>query len=411
MRILMLAQSYAPLIGGEERVVEDLSAELVARGHEVNVVTLRQPAGEPVGGRGVAVHTVGSTLYRVPGIGQDDERHYAPSAPDPETVLGIRRLVRRFRPDVVHAHNWIVHSYLPVDRRSSRTALVLSLHDYGLLCATKRFMHRGAVCTGPGPAKCIRCAAGHYGAVKGVPVALGTRLSERSLRRHVDVFLPVSQAVRDICGQREGEIHRVIPNFIRDLPEPPAADDPRLASLPDGPFILYFGDVMADKGVRHLLEAYRVLEAPPPLILIGRRYIEDLPAIPGVTALGPMPHAVAIEALRRSLFAIAPSIWPEPFGLVALESAAAGKPTVASDIGGLRDIVVDGETGFLVPPGDQESLAAAIRRLLGDAELRAKMGEAARRHAGDFGPGEIVPRFEQAYATAIEARRPRGIAS
>ena len=72
-----------------------------------------------------------------------------------------------------------------------------------------------------------------------------------------------------------------------------------------------------------------------------------------MTALGPMPHPYAIEALRRSLFTVVPSILPEPFGLAALETAAAGKPIVAADIGGLRDIVVDGETGLLVPPGDR----------------------------------------------------------
>ena len=80
-------------------------------------------------------------------------------------------------------------------------------------------------------------------------------------------------------------------------------------------------------------------------------------SLPGVVALGPMPHRYAIEALRRSLFTVVPSILPETFGLVALETAAAGKPIVASDIGGLSDVVVDGETGLLVPPGDRGALA------------------------------------------------------
>jgi glycosyltransferase involved in cell wall biosynthesis len=407
MRILMLAQSYAPIVGGVERVVEDLSAELVGRGHEVGVATLRQPGSESeVADNGVAVHPLGSSTYRLSGIGLDSERRHAPPAPDPETVLQLRRLIRRERPDVVHAHNWLVHSYLPLDRRSG-PALALSLHDYGLVCATKRFLNRGAACTGPGMAKCIRCAGDYYSPAKGAGVAVLTRLSEGRVRRHVDVFLPVSNAVRELCGLGVGERCRVVPNFIRELPAPLPGADPHLAGLPREPFILYFGDVTVDKGAARLADAYKSLDNPPPLVLVGRCFLEEVASLSGVVALGPMPHRHAIEALRRSLFTVVPSILPETFGLVALETAAAGKPVVASDIGGLSDVVADGETGLLVPAGDRESLSAAMARLLGDASERERMGEAARRRAAVFSPDAVVPQFEQAYELAIEARRAR----
>lgn len=406
MRILMLTQTYAPVVGGVERVVEDLSGELVRRGHEVSVATLRQPSGEPgLAQNGVAVHALGSSVYRVPGIKLDAERHHAPPVPDPETVLELRRLLRRERPEVVHAHNWLVNSYLPLDRRSG-PALVLSMHDYGLVCATKRFLNRGADCTGPRTGKCIRCASDYYGRAKGLGVAVGTRFSDPRVRRHVDVFLPVSSAVKDRCGL-DGELHRVVPNFIGELPAPPPADDPRLAALPQEPFILFFGDVTVDKGGGQLVEAYGNLDDPPPLVLIGRCYMPELERVPGAMALGPMPHRLAIEALRRSLFTVVPSLLPETFGLVALESAAAGKPIIASDIGGLSDVVLDGKTGLLAPPGNREALRVAMQRLLTDSELRRRMGEAARRRAEDFGADAVVPQFEQAYELALEARRAR----
>jgi glycosyltransferase involved in cell wall biosynthesis len=399
----MLAQSYAPIVGGVERMVEDLSCELTRRGHQVSVATLRQPMGEPEPEReGVAVHTVGSIVHRVPAMKLDAERHHAPPLPDPETTLELRRLLRRERPDVVHAHNWLVNSYLPLDRGSG-PALVLSMHDYGLVCATKRFLNRGSDCTGPHTGKCIRCAGDYYGRLKGAGVAVGTRLAEPRLRRKVDVFLPVSTAVRDRCGL-EGELHRVVPNFIRELP-PLVEGDPRLDGLPGEPFILYVGDVTIDKGGGQLVEAYKALEDPPPLVLIGRCYLKELERVPGVHALGRMPHALAIEALRRSLFTVIPSLLPETFGLAALETAAAGKPIVASRIGGLTDVVVDGETGLLVLPGSRDDLAAAIRRLLDDEGLRARMGEAARRRADEFRPDAVVPRFEEAYELALAARR------
>jgi glycosyltransferase involved in cell wall biosynthesis len=405
MRIMMLAQSFAPIVGGEERVVEDLSRELVGRGHEVSIATLQQPGGlqaEEVAG--ARVYPLSSSSYRVTRSSRDTERRHAPPAPDPEAVKDLSRVLRRERPQIVHAHNWLVHSYLPL-ARGAHSALVLSLHDYGLICATKRLRRQNHVCSGPAPVKCQICASEHYGVTKGLVAAFGTRSNESRLRKAVDVFLPVSSTVEELCRIREDETSRVIPNFIGELPPAPA-DDPRLAQLPDEPFVLYFGDVTEDKGAWELAEAYRELDDPPPLVLIGRCYIDELESRPGVHVMGAWPHALAIEALRRSLFSVAPSLWPEPFGLVALEAAAAGKPIAATATGGLRDIVVDGETGLLVPPEDREALAAALQKLISDADLRERLGAAAKQQAAKFSPASIVPQFEQAYELALEKHHP-----
>ncbi len=161
-----------------------------------------------------------------------------------------------------------------------------------------------------------------------------------------------------------------------------------------------------DKGAWHLADAYSRLEDAPPLVLVGRCYIDELQERPNVFPMGAWPHQLAIEALRRSLFSVAPSLWPEPFGLVALEAAAAGKAIVASDIGGLRDIVFDGETGLMVAPEDREALTLAMQRLISDADLRQRLGAAARERAAQFSPDSIVPQFERAYEAAVARRRP-----
>lgn len=404
MRVLMLTQTYAPVLGGVERVVEDLSVELARRGHEVGVATLGQPGGEPPTSDGVDVHLLGSAVHRLPGLGFDEERRHAPPAPDPETVRGLRRLLRRVRPDVVHAHNWLANSYLPLASRSD-AAFVLSLHDYGLVCATKRLLYRGTACSGPGPYKCARCASEYYGP-RGLPVAAAVRLSLAPMRRNVDLFLPVSEAVAERSGIGPGDRSRVVPNLVGELPQPPLPDDGGLAALPDEPFLLYCGDVTPDKGAACLLEAYGQLREAPPLVLVGRDFLGGtLPA--GATAVGPLPHRLAIEAARRSLFSIVPSILPETFGLAALEAAAVGRPVIAAAVGGLPEVVRDGETGLLVPPGDAEALAAAMRRLLADAPLRARQGEAALARAREFAPDRVVPEFEEAYGAALETRRAR----
>ncbi|HEX5415761.1 MAG TPA: glycosyltransferase family 4 protein [Chloroflexota bacterium] len=408
MRVLMLTQSYAPIVGGIEHMVEAIGTELAERGHEVAVATLRQPQSEPIGSEAVPAIGIGTSVHSLPGLRLEEERRHAPPAPDPRTTWELRRLMRSFRPDLVHAHDWLIHSYLPLDRRSS-PGLLLSMHDYGLTCATKRFMHMGrSLCSGPGPAKCVRCGNEVYDSVaKGTSSALGTRMSERRIRRHVDVFLPVSTAVRDLCRLGPDDVHRVIPNFVTGR-SPHLGDEPDLSELPNEPFVLYFGDVSEEKGVHHLLAAYRELEAAPPLVLIGRRFPGQIEDTAGALALGRMPHRLVLEALRRSLFTVAPSIWSDPFPLVALEAAAAGKPAIASRIGGLQDSVVDGETGILVPPGDRRALVQAMRRLIDDVELRDRMGAAAAsRQAKLFTPDTVVPQYEDAYELALERRRAR----
>jgi glycosyltransferase involved in cell wall biosynthesis len=95
-------------------------------------------------------------------------------------------------------------------------------------------------------------------------------------------------------------------------------------------------------------------------------------------ALGWLDHEEALRRCAVSTVVAVPSLWEEPFGLVAVEGMAARRPVAASRVGGLADIVRDGETGFLVPPGDPDALAGALARLLDDPPLCRRMGEAGR---------------------------------
>lgn len=402
MRILMLAQNYAPIVGGEERMVEDLSMELVRRGHEVAVATIRPPGTEAHGGDdGVRIHNVRSSVYKGRRLHRGTDRPQAPPAPDPLSVVDLRRVLHLERPDVVHAHNWLVHSYLPLAHRSD-APLLLSLHDYGLLCATKRLLHRGVDCGGPGPVKCVQCAAHHYHGAKGAAIALGVLARGPMLRRRVDLFLPVSRAVRDRCGLGPGDAHRVIPDFLRETGAR-VPTDARLTQLPREPFVLFLGDVAPDKGARHLAEVYATLDQPPPLVMIGRCFVPELAQDPNVKLLGSWPHDLGQEALRRCLLVVVPTIMAEAFGLAALEGAAAGRAVIASAAGGLPEVVIHEQTGLLVAPGDRASLRAALHRLILDGPLRARLGAAGARHAASFTAAAVVPAFEDAYETAKEA--------
>ena len=397
----MLSQFFAPIVGGEERAVEDLATELAARGHEVAVATLRAedtPQREEIAG--VRVHRVDGLAARLGRLFADSARRHLPPAPDPQVVAGLRRVLSEEKPQVVHAHNWIVHSFLPLKRRSE-VPLVLSLHDYSLVCANKRLLRFGSICDGPGPAKCLRCAAAFYGIAKGTLVAGSLMAMAPALRRRVDMYLPVSSAVADALElARRGLPFEVIPNLIPERSDNGGrgADPALLNRLPAGDFLLFLGDGSADKGVRVLLDAHAMLEDPPPLVFIGRPLaLAHERSRANVHILGTWPHAAALEAVRRCSMLIVPSLVPETFGMVALEAMTMGRPVVAARLGGLGELVVDGETGMLVPPGHAPALRDAIAALLADPSRREAMGRAGRERAASYSAREIVPRVERVY--------------
>jgi glycosyltransferase involved in cell wall biosynthesis len=407
MRIMMVAQFYAPTPGGEERMVQVLSEALVRRGHHVCVATLRHsrlPARENIAG--VTVYRIQSALGRIGRLFVDSARPHAAPAPDPEASYELRRVFDEERPDVVHAHNWLLYSLLPL-RVVRKFPLVVSLHDYSLVCATKRLMRNGiCMCAGPAPVKCLTCASRRYGAVKGSAIAALAYPMGRLADYAVDLFLPVSKSVAQRTGINDRRIpHEVISNFVPDDPEVAAGAPPEVETLADG-YILFVGDATTDKGIEPLLEAYGQLRRTPPLVLIGRplsRRLETLPA--NVIRVGPLPHASVLAAYRHAGIVVVPPIWPEPFGLTAIEAMSMGRPIIATRAGALPEIVTHGKTGLLVSPGDVDALRGALATLLRDDGLRQHLGENAYRRSGDFRASAVIPRFERAYQRAIRLAR------
>ena len=404
MRILMLAQFYLPTVGGEERHVHDLSVALAERGHEVSLATLwheGQPEFEIQ--QGVHTHRIRGSMQRLSMLFSEKIRQHAPPFPDPEVLMALRRIVKLEKPDIVHAHNWLVHSFLPL-KSWSNAKLVVTLHDTSLVCTQKRYMYHKSVCSGPALGKCLSCSSEHYGTVKGVTSALANNVGRQLEYRLVDKFLPVSQAMADVSLLDEhGASYRVIPNFVPDdVTELPAEESPLLEQLPKGEFLLFIGEVKRDKGADVLFRAYAEMNTQVPLVLIGRPINDfDTPIPPNVQIFSSWPHDAVMSAWSRCTVALAPSTWVEAFGIVAIEAMAMGRPLIASRIGGLSDIVVDEQTGLLVPPGDAEALRIAMQHLLADPELRQRMGDAAKQRVNIFKASTVVPQIEQVYSELL----------
>lgn len=399
MRILLLSQFYPPVSGGVELHVKTLAEGLLARGHDVAVGTLE---GGDQTDSDVPVHLLKSTSGRMGMLFTTDRRH-APPVPDPETTLDIRRLVRAFAPDIVHAHNWLGRSFVPV-AHGSRARFVVTLHDCGGACAQARRMYRGAeYCEQEGVSRCLGCAAAFFGPLKGAVTLAGNKVL-RSLEAHsVDLYLAVSTATAEANRLHEtGVPFEIVPNFAAE--ERVAHDGTRvLGMLPSHPFILQVGDVVPDKGVHVLFEAYRHLSAPPPLVLIGRISQSMRDSLPeGAIATGVWPHTLVSEAWRHSLFGTIPSLCLDACPTVTMEAMAASRPVIASARGGLTDQVADGVTGLLVPPGDPAALYEAMVRLVRDLGLRTRLGKAARRrYESTYRADVVIDRIEGLYESLL----------
>jgi len=359
---------------------------------------------------GLTIQSVRGAFQRASGLFSEHERPHAPPFPDPELSWRLAEIVRSFQPDVVHSHNWMGHSYLPSSFRS-KAAFVSTLHDYSKVCAVKTLTRRRENCAGPRLTACMSCASAHFGSLVGPVTASANFVFTRALDRAVDRFIAVSRSVAELCGLVGGRApFDVVPTFIPDdTAALPALADERVRQLPSDGFLLFVGDVNQRKGVHILLEAYAKLRGAPPLVLIGRRCPDTPHVLPeNVMIFESWPYPAVMYAWSKALFGIAPSTWIEPCGTIQMEANAVGRPMIASNLGGLPDLVDHGRTGLCVRPRDPEALAEAIQQMLDDEDLRSRLAKGALAKAESFKASTVIPRIESVYCAARAQRTAEG---
>jgi glycosyltransferase involved in cell wall biosynthesis len=413
VKILHLTDLFAPTIGGTETHVLSLVRERVRRGHEMSVATLVLLDGQPsdeIEDVGFRVHRIAAGFTRLSrSWASVDRSPYHPPFPDPVVAVSLRRIIEREQPDAIHAHNWMIYSYLAFKTRRHPPVLWMQ-HDYSIACAkkTRRFASDDERCPGASPARCVRCASGQYGAAKSTAITLGLFASNATLLRRVDAVVansePVAVRAREATGLR-GEV-RVVSSFIEDGLAEKAASIPRPSYLPvDDGYLLYVGGLGPHKGTQDLVDAYARLVAPPPLVVLGVPMAGQPQRWPDGTILRThVPHDEVMAAFAHCAMGIVPSRWEEPFGFVALEANVVARPVVATRVGGLASVVQDGVTGVLVAPRDPPALAAAIQGLLDDPVRAAAMGAAGRTLAASYSVRLAAPRFDALLEELVEAR-------
>ena len=186
----------------------------------------------------------------------------------------------------------------------------------------------------------------------------------RRMLQHAQVVVCASTALAEAARGLGATDVRVVPSGVR-IPESVGEPD-------EPPHALYVGRLSEEKGVRELAEAANDL----PLVVVGDGPLRSL--FP--EAVGFVPPSELGRYYERASVVVVPSR-REGYGMVAREAMAYGRPVVATAVGGLLDAVEDGVTGRLVPAGRVESLRIALEQLLGDPDLRRRLGASAREHA------------------------------
>ncbi|HEX6231984.1 MAG TPA: glycosyltransferase family 4 protein [Jiangellaceae bacterium] len=393
MRVLMVSWEYPPLVyGGLGRHVHGLSESLVADGHEVTVLTQAYP-GAP------AEETVrGVRVLRV--------RYAGDRSNFPRWVRGLNRvqtgaghtLLERWQPDVIHAHDWVAAEAGIELATAAGRPLVATIH------ATEAGLWNGWI-TSP------LSRARHNTEAWMVRAATQTIVCSEAMRAEVAAALTVSPD--DLT-----KVHNAVdPAMWRTSCGERARARAALGIPSATPLVVLAGRIEWEKGGDVAVRALRAIRNAHPgthLVLAGtgsrRPTLEKLArahrVFRAVRFVGHLGQRELAALLGTADVALVPSSY-EPFGMVALEAAAAGTPVVAGAAGGLPEVVTTGQTGLLVPPRDARALAAAVVSVLDDSELATQLVSAAQRDIeARFGWPVAARATEKVYVEAVADPRP-----
>jgi glycosyltransferase involved in cell wall biosynthesis len=319
-------------------------------------------------------------MFKAAGIRTIDLR--ARRRSDPAAFARFGRLLRRGRFDIVHVHSFRTELGATLFGRLLRWAprVIRTVHNVDEFYVSPRY------------ARLAKVSARGLDRIVAISDAVGDFLREEG-------GLPSDKIVRIYYG--------IDPAPYRpNAPSPVERDDAR-------PTIGVIARLAPQKGHRVLLDAIPAIAKQVPNVrvrLIGHEELSTVRELREYAEQRGVADRVSFEGFRGDVASVLaeidlfvlPSFW-EGFGLVLLEAMAAGRPVVASAVGPIPEVVVDGVTGLLVPPGDPGALAAAIVRLLTDPELAEALGRAGQaRVEAEFGLDTMVARTQALYEELVE---------
>lgn len=382
MRIL-LANKFHYRKGGAETYYLTVGAELERIGHEVAYFSMRHPDNLPCAWDKYFVTQREYNNVKNPIKAVRDGIALIYSV---ESKRNFDALCREFRPDVVHLNN--VHRQITLSildapyLREQRVPVVYTAHDYVTVCPGYQMLDGAGVV-------CDRCLEdGRYRhcienrCVKGSRAKSALAALEASFNRvhhsndRIDLVIAPSRFMRQklVEGGWPSDKVVVLQNFADDAILSRAASSGGDATDREHPYLLFFGRLSPEKGVDVLLRAFdRSCPSLPQdmrLVIVGdgpeREQLEwlarELPCSGRIEFAGYQTGDSLQAYVEKASLVIVSSRWRENMPYSVIEAFAAGTPVIGTNIGGIPELVTEGETGFVCEPGDVESLAEAIRR-------------------------------------------------
>lgn len=375
MNILHICDWYHP-IGGAEKLLFDTLVSLEERGHANIVVYNDNPKNTGSG--------TGREEYACPGL--EYFQYFTPGMKSiaRQPIEFLDRLIRDRKPDVCHIHNFqnpYVTGFLVDTLPCAR-----SVHDPRLYCFTNwKLLPDKSVCRSPIGGACIKngCLSSGFLARTDADRNAPYILRLHAIHKRMPAIIAESRAQIEVLVESGFSPRQIewLPNFtpIRPREEVEALNAEHFQEEP--PMVLFVGRASYEKGAHVLLEACRHIESDCRVVLITagpmleelREKAREFGEI--VHIIGGLSYAETEVWYARSTCVVVPSVWLENFCLVGLEAYALMKPVIGSEIGGIRDWLRHGETGYLAHPGDARDLAAKIDLLLSDRARLRRFGQ------------------------------------
>lgn len=380
MKIAFLADFYPPLNrGGAGIVVQRLAQFYATNGHDVLVIATAQEQRHSGTQNDGAVRVV-----RIPARYPERLRNFL-GVHNPPAVRRLRRDLAAFAPDVVHAHN--VHHYLSFGALGAAARLglpvVLTSHDFLLFCCDRLPCASGPRDFLPRWHGCMRCQRFRYNPLR-------RPLIRRIVRSAVREILAISDLMRRALLLNGFDRVSTVHNGIDPGEWPVGTYSSRIPGSAAGPpTVLLPGRLSSFKGTEALLDAVaRIPAAERPVVVFAgdnpryepslRAYAKALGITQNIVITGWLDEPTMRQTVSEADVVVTPSTYPDPFNLGNIEAMSAGRPVIASSLGGGPEIVVHGETGFIVDPANAEEFAGKLALLLGDPDLRRRFGLAGR---------------------------------
>jgi glycosyltransferase involved in cell wall biosynthesis len=377
MNVLVVSGIWPPDVGGPASHAPEVCEYLLEHGHDVVAVTTADRTPEP---RAHPVHWVSRRYPR--GV-----RH----------LVGASRVARLARrADVVYSTGMIGRTTLGAALGGAPVVLKLTTDEvferslrWGLFDADIHTFQRA----------------------RGLRIGALRRARGLALGRAARIVIP-SDSLRRLAldwGVAAGKVV-LLPNPVEPPPGLEARDVLRRRHGLDGPTLVFAGRLVPQKSVDVALEALR--RSPGVSLLLAgdgphreplERQARELGLDGRARFLGPQPRRTVFELLRAADAALLSSSW-ENFPHMAVEALAVGTPVLATEAGGVTEIVRDGQNGLLAPIGDAEALAAAIRRYFDDPQLRERLRAEAVDSIREFAPETVYARLEELLVEAARSR-------